>query len=126
MKIYIAGKYEARERLRSIRAILQERGHEVISSWLDETAPKGEVTDEYKASVAIRDFREILNADLFILDTLDESNTGGREVELGWALALTLMGLHKMKPIRIGPDRNVYHMLPSAPSWEAFLSGEDS
>ncbi len=53
------------------------------------------------------DLVEIKGVDMFILDTLDESPTGGREVELGYFLASPMN-----KPFwRVGPIRNIFHSM---------------
>lgn len=50
-----------------------------------------------------RDAGEIVTADLLIIDTQEESCSGGREVEYGMALALG-------KPVWVvGPHRNIFH-----------------
>src|SRR5678815_4799579 len=85
MRVYIAGKYEARSRLIEWRGRLKALGHEVLSTWLDEMPKRDEVDADYMHKAATRDLAEIASADLFILDTIDESNTGGREVEYGYA-----------------------------------------
>lgn len=118
MNIYIAGKYEARGRLRGERARLRAMDHEVISSWLDETAHRDECDRAYLQRAAWRDLRELERATLVFADTLDESTTGGREVEVGYALALG-------KPVwLIGPQRNVFHYLIRRPfvTWDAALA----
>ena len=46
---------------------------------------------------------ELSEADFLILDTLDETRTGGREVEFGHALAWGI------PVIRVGPARNLFH-----------------
>ena len=72
------------------------------SSWLDMAHDYPVPKDDALLGTKV-DIFEIEQAELFLLDTLDENNTGGREVELGIAL-------HRNIQIwRIGPVRNVYH-----------------
>lgn len=60
---------------------------------------------EHSIAEAKRDLREVQRADLLILDTIDESNTGGREVEMGSALSM------ETTIWRVGPVRNIFHEL---------------
>ena len=116
--IYIAGKYTAKARLKEHRAQVQASGFDVSSSWLDTNFP--EVIDEDRmANEAVRDCQEVEDAGVFILDTIDESMTGGREVELGIALTVGASILH------VGPKRNVFHYLPMVQhfeDWDAVIA----
>jgi hypothetical protein len=122
MKAYIAGKWGARERLRVIAEKVRWAGHEVTSSWLLPTigVAEGEwsqLSGEEAARTAKRDLDEIANSECLILDTIDESNTGGREVEWGFALAVGLV------VARVGPARNGFHALcPGFDSWDECLT----
>ena len=109
MTIYIAGKFSARYRLRPYKTVLEGFGHTVSSSWLDQPEDVGPASmpDDHTLakSEAARDLYEVADCDIFLLDTIDESNTGGRDVELGYAL-------HAKKDIGIiGPLRNVFHTI---------------
>lgn len=140
--IYLAGKYDmSKERLRAVRETLRSMGFVVTSSWLDETATESfggssmpessDASDAKMRANAIRDMREVLDADVFLLDTLDESASGGREVELGLAMATFLGDLSlrldgddlelldhehggdycKTTLQIVGPKRNIFHHL---------------
>lgn len=115
-QVYIAGKYTARERLKAERETLRASGVEVTSSWMDNHYPvEADVSDETARREARMDFREVEACDLLILDTLDESNTGGRDVELGMAL------IAGKQIVRIGPARNVFHkLLSNFESWSEY------
>lgn len=110
LRIYIAAKFNAKSRLKRIRDYLnQQEGLLVSSSWMDNNVsdiPKIEVVpSEYHVVEATRDYKEITQSDLLVVDTYDESTTGGREVEIGVALALQI-------PIwLVGPKRNVFHYI---------------
>ena len=119
MNIYIAGKYTARARLRQYKDYLSERGHIVLSTWLDQhEGDYGTVTNEQMCHMATRDAVEVTNANVFILDTLDESATGGREVELGMAIAQNNKYIYL-----VGPVRNIFHTLVSHfDTWEDLLN----
>ena len=74
---------------------------------------------EFMRKLAIKDLTEIRSADLLVVDTFMPSETGGKEVELGFGL-----GLFQSKLVYIvGPLRNVFHYLADANflSWEDFL-----
>jgi len=116
--IYLAGKYTAKERLKPIRDRLRREGLAVSSSWLDEEATDYNATLEIKVENATRDFMELDAADTIIVDTIDESNTGGREVELGYAMGTN------MQTILVGPERNVFHHIVDLwyPDWESLFS----
>ena len=103
MNVFIAAKYETRIDLWPVRAVIHGLGHRVVSSWLDEATPRGGSTPEDEWKAGIRDRNDIRRSDLFILDTTAPSETGGREVELGFALAQAKVVWH------VGPNRNIYH-----------------
>ena len=117
--IYIAGKYTSQARLREERDKLVAKGYEVSSFWLDETATEftsnpSDASHEKMVENAERDCDEAAECDIFILDTLDISDTGGREVEFGIAMS------NGADIIRVGPVRNIFHRLieDCYDSWE--------
>lgn len=117
--IYIAGKFTSQARLRGERTRLQGSGFVVRASWLDETATDYNAPLELKMENASRDCDEVGACTTFVLDTLDVSETGGREVELGMALQRGNVTI-----FRVGPPRNVFHyLIPDGwtfPDWETF------
>ena len=119
MKIYMAGFFDTRARLRPIRDRLRAQGAVVLSSWLDEEGVTYQTVDDaYKTSCALRDLEEVQACDILILDTLDESSRGGREVEYGYALG-------KMKQVWVvGPLRNVFHYVAAKhfSSWDEVMA----
>lgn len=120
--IYIAGKYTAKERLKQNRDALRTLGFSVSSTWMDTDFPEV-IDDEQMIIEGERDVAEVTNASLLILDTFDESATGGREVELGIALAKDTM------IYQVGPKRNIFHWLVDMhfESWDElveFMDGE--
>ena len=66
---------------------------------------------------ANRDYSEVLQSELLIVDTVDVNDRGGREVEVGLALAFGL-GVWV-----VGPRRNVFHYLVNQQfsTWEETL-----
>ena len=103
MNIFIAAKYETRIDLWPVRSIIEGLRHRVVSGWLDEATPREQATPEDEWKAGIRDRNDIRRSDLFILDTTALSETGGREVELGFALSQAKIVW------RVGPVRNIYH-----------------
>jgi len=102
-KIYIASFYDTRDRLRPIIGLLESWGYTVTSRWIryqEDVKPAEEDLGKY----AQRDFDDIDDADILVLDTLDETPRGGREVELGYAIG-------KKEIMIVGPKRNVFHRL---------------
>lgn len=100
--------------MREIRAQIHLLGHEVISSWLDEDQSFNSIP-EMAPGFSFRDLGEVMASDLLIIDTFEGSNTGGREVEYGAAIALG-------RPVwRVGPSRNIFHSIAKRTfnSWEA-------
>ena len=120
MRIYIAGCFESRPRLAAMRVEVEKLGHKVTSSWLDEPDQVGPVclySPGKGLAYAQRDYREILESELLLLDTLDTNERGGREVEFGIAVAFGLAVWV------VGPYRNVFHYFAEeqASSWEEAL-----
>lgn len=101
--IYIAGKFTSQARLRTERDRLRRMGFTVSSGWLEETATDYNASPEYKLECAHRDMDEVARATTFVLDTIDPSETGGREVEFGVALG------NCDQVFIVGPRRNVFH-----------------
>lgn len=104
--IYIAGFFDTRLRLLLERSTLEAKGFRVRSRWLDEPpVPESLLRASAWPAYALRDLKDIKDTDSFVLDTIDETPRGGREVELGFAMA------EGKNLFRIGPARNVFHTL---------------
>ena len=117
MKVYIAAPYGARDRIRAtFKVAVEDAGHEVVSSWLDEDmeltdGTQGaafDVSDDDVAKHALTDLDEILGCDVVVLLTADIVQTeggGGRHVETGYAIACS-------KPVLVvGVPENVFHRM---------------
>lgn len=120
MKVYLAARFEHRETLRPVRDSLWKMGHEVVSSWIDETMKPAEMSQStFWKKLAIKDLAEIQSADLFVLNTNVGSERGGKEVEAGFALGQFQSKLFYL----VGPVRNVFHTLADRvfPTWAEFL-----
>lgn len=120
-RIYVAASFHGIERIRDEVDSLEERGHDVLGVWHQPNDPIEAIWDgnfggRIAQALALRDLHGIETCDLMVIDTLDPSSTGGRNVELGYALAL------KKRIILIGPPTTVFFALirESYPSWEEF------
>lgn len=126
--IYLAARYSRRQELLNHALLLQERGYEITSTWLDghhETQPGiDEVADDALRGVwAAEDWADLRRARWFVCFTEPPrpggNNRGGRHVEFGAALAWG----HRC--VVIGPRETVFHCLPDVThfnTWEAFLA----
>ncbi len=120
MRIYLASNWQSQARIRAMREVIEGLGHEVVSGWLDETQTAqslASTTPEEARIFAYRDMGEIMSCDLLIIDTQEESTSGGREVEYGVAMALG-------KPMwLVGPNRNIFHSIPRRQydTWEEVI-----
>lgn len=101
LKVYIAAPFPIRDRAVSVMHVLELKGIEVTSRWLK--APDT-MTDEH----ARKDLDDVAAADVLLAlnpDGWEERGTGGRHVELGYALALG-------KPVLlVGERSNIFHHL---------------
>ena len=133
--IYVAGKYISKERLRLWRQLLRDMDYNVSSSWLDETLTESfddsSMPPPYYQNVATEpqmlanakmDMDEVLAADTIVLDTLDPSETGGREVELGLALG------KGADFVLVGPKRNIFHHLAGLQfdTWDDLMASAEA
>ena len=121
MKVYLASFFDTRTRIRPYADQIWHKGHEVVSSWLNETAkPELMTKEEFWKKLAIKDLAEVKQADMIIVDTLDVTPRGGREVEYGFALA----HFQTKHAWIVGPVRNVFHELADKrfDSWEECLN----
>lgn len=105
-KIYIAGAYEDRKRLQSIRALLQEWGALVTARWLDSVEERADEADAGIASrAALGNLEDIARAEVVLQVRSAHAGSGARHVEIGYALALGL-------PIVLwGAREHIFHHL---------------
>lgn len=123
MKIYLAAPYAARDILKDHLSFWQDHGYEVTCGWVKGTRPLGAAsygisevsTQEEVEAHALMDLEDVDRADAVVLYTaqyiaaaagLDpvahNLTSGGRHVEVGYALA-------KDKPVVvIGPLENIF------------------
>lgn len=118
MRVYISGLWESRERIARWGPIFRAAGHEVTSSWLEEGGVGRGCDILQEQMTSGKDIQEIASSDLLVVDTFDVDAYGGREVEVGIALALHI------PVVVVGPRRNIFHSLAirRLSSWNAVLS----
>jgi nucleoside 2-deoxyribosyltransferase len=114
VRIYIAAPYPTRDEAMALMRKLEALGHTVTSRWLK--AP-----DELDDDSARKDLADVAEADVLLAVNDAEwanSGTGGRHVELGYALALG------KRVVLVGARSNIFHYLTSVhvvESVDAFL-----
>ena len=121
MNIYLAGRFSAGPRLREIRRQLQDLGHVVTSTWLDESSSLSfeKLTDEQRRSFAERDLFDVGRSQVLALDLLLPPSRGGCEVEFGFVLSSPR---YKTTYI-VGAPRNIFHFLAAKTfnTWEELI-----
>lgn len=129
-KIYIAGSFAARPRIKNEAKYLIDSGHIVLSRWYNEDDQIEKIWDgqfggRVAEAMAMGDAYDIMEADVVIVDSLEKSTSGGRDTELGMAVMRALVG-RPLRVIHIGPYVNIFQNLAREHygSWEEML--EDS
>ncbi|KKL74149.1 hypothetical protein LCGC14_2067760, partial [marine sediment metagenome] len=117
---------KSRHRIKAYNQRIEDLGLVNPCPWFwmdsDESADEdsiGGYSKEESAVMADRDLSGVREADIFIIDTIDATETGGREVELGAALILGKVIFH------VGPIRNLFHMHPGIRNfrtWDNIIS----
>src|SRR5260370_610964 len=111
--VYIAGAWESKNRLAPVKRAIQNLGLTVGSSWLEETGTnnvEGPIVltpamTDVAMGYANRDVEEVMSSNLFILDTIETNDRGGKDVEFG--IAYFTVGDVWI----VGPVRNVFQNL---------------
>lgn len=122
MKVYISASFTSQKRLRQYRDELWKMGHQVVSSWLDETAiPANMSPDAFIRKLAVKDIAEIVAADVLISDNHEPSTSGGMFIEMGVALGR----FQHIQVWTVGPKgRSPFHELADRhfDTWEECLA----
>lgn len=86
-RVYVAGKFEDTERVRSAQAKLRELGFEVTHDWTgdDPGTRTGSELEEFLRECALKDYEGVLHADIVVC--LNNPKCFGAMVEIGLALA---------------------------------------
>lgn len=82
MKIYVAGKWEDRERVAEIMRVLKGIGHEITLDWSDHKYED----EEYPQQYCQEDVQGVKDAELYLGIFVAEYNYRGSLVEMGIAL----------------------------------------
>jgi hypothetical protein len=103
-KVYISGSYQERERLQDYARALVSRGIISVARWLD---GRGEnLSRDAQAQMDLEDIRECDILVHFAPENVGAKyTTGGRHVELGYAIAFGKAVIH------VGESENVFHDL---------------
>lgn len=120
MKIYLSGSMASQRRLRASADKLWHMGHQVVGTWLDETArPVDMPPDIFFRQLALKDLTEVKECECIIMDTQDPSTSGGRYVEWGFSLG-SGQRLHYL----VGPLTGVFDHLADRhfSTWDALLA----
>ena len=113
ISIYIAARWQDRDRAKAMAKMLTNNGFKITSGWLGRgglaTHHKNQTFEEANRIVAKRDIRDLQKADILVAllpKKYSKKGTGGRHFEFGFAFAT-------YKPIVIvGHRSNVFHYLP--------------
>ena len=111
MKIYIAAPWQYRSHAILLMTKLVEKGHEVTSSWLvvdDDSADGLPTSLEGADKYARADLNDVEAADMLVAINPKEfanAGTGGRHVELGYAIA------RGKQIVLFGERSNIFHSL---------------
>lgn len=118
---YLASRYSNKEKMLEHAATLTSYGMEVTSRWLAEThAPSMdmvELDETTNRQIAMDDLEDVARADMLIFFCEDRNSQpprGGRHVEFGYALALSV------RVVCIGSKENIFHYLPGVVHYESF------
>lgn len=87
-KVYLAAMYQWMDRMKVEREKFHAAGYEVTAQWIDNGEESEAIVTRHDA--AQMDLNDIDRADIFVLFTLDHGtmfSSGGRMVELGYAMA---------------------------------------
>ena len=113
MKLYFAGPYGDRLRIKKAAEEMDTLGFEITSRWVYREDKQDSIPDFRR--YAAEDWRDIENAHALVVFTHGEdgrqplepySTTGGHHVEMGIALAAN------KRIILVGPPANIFHLLP--------------
>lgn len=106
MKIYVASKFENKERVREVMKQLTDAGHEITHDWTRELPNP---TEEDRKQYALDDKFAVLSADAYVGVFEKDFKYSGALVEMGLAMAVGM-------PVHIlgnAVDSNIFLRLPN-------------
>lgn len=139
LRVYLAAPYGTRDSLAQAATAIRDLGFVVVSSWLEEpfrmtpgsTGPAPDLKAETLLPIAVRNLVEVASADVLVMMGPDTwsgddaplelaaggSTSGGRHLEMGYALACDL------PVINVGAPENIFSrtLATVADSWEDAL-----
>lgn len=110
MNIYLAARYNLKDKLKHYAGDLRARGLTVTSRWLDEIWPGniklGDMQPTELRTVSLKDIADIEQSDVVVLFTEDTiAPRGGHHFESGYAYG------RGKSLITVGPRENCFHFL---------------
>lgn len=121
MKIYLAAQYSWRNIIKGYAKQLEDCGHEVTSTWLQErkglSTELTELSNRFLREHAKADLEDIIKADcvvLFSVGPTELTKRGGRHVEFGLGYALN------KRMVVCGPKENIFHYLDDVVCFNTF------
>lgn len=114
MKIYVASRFQDKEKVKDIYKKLKSEGHQISGDWTGHTHTKP-YTKNQKLSkkYSIEDINSVINCDVFVLLTNQEPGIGST-TELGGALALYVKNKRpKVYIVGDNLDGNMFYFHPA-------------
>ncbi len=110
MKVYLAAKFGEKNEMRDWARMIEDAGHQVVSSWLDEKHDSdAEASEEVMIAAAKQNMLDVLEADVLVTKSQAQGTAhtgGGRHFEFGFAVA------EGIDVIVVGPKgEHVFHYL---------------
>jgi hypothetical protein len=121
LKVYLAAPYSQKNSIRLCADELREGGVTVTSSWLDEifapTVQMAEIPAETHRNFAIRDVKDVRDAQILVFFNDPNAIRAGRHVEFGIAIGIGLT--RKIPVFVVGVEyENLFHHLPQVTHFE--------
>ncbi len=105
MKVYVSAKFNDKERVNKVYALLKQDEHTITHEWIhNKESYPFDVDPVFTAHCAVQDFNGVLNADVFILLSNTEPSLGASG-ELGAAIG-SFITFKKPYIFVIGPHFN--------------------
>lgn len=106
MKIYVSAKFNDKERVKKVYALLKQAGHTITHEWIhNEESYPFDIDPSFTAQCAVEDFNGVLNSDVFILLSNAEPSMGASG-ELGAAIG-SFIKFKKPYIYVVGPHFNI-------------------
>jgi nucleoside 2-deoxyribosyltransferase len=86
MKVYVAGKWEEKERVREVQDLLKRHGHTITHDWTREEEDLNHI--EHFATFALQDKQGVMGADAYVGVFEKDLKYKGAFAEMGIAVAL--------------------------------------